>query len=433
MDANNININTLSSRSDDVLSKSLGFDELPDETLFNILLETDDLDTLSSWCRTSKRINNICQDEVLWKRKYQKDFGFSTRGSWGLSGEAILIKGLTWREQYKFMFSGGKNSPISATGYKAGAGKYGVINTNGYLYMTKNRFSSESSFSHDLHSVKFPSVMQTKSLDFLQPKIISISFGEPLIGAVTENGKAYVWNYVSVGYQEGDIVVDSSKEINLPVGTKAVRIEVSSLGYMILLEDYSVYLQMYKEDKINISGILKLKIIDISIGSNIYTVITKNNGLFVGGDIFRNKLNTKNLLSPLKFPGPVVRAVVTREYIMALTITGKVYTWRYKSGVISSDTIFDDTQPVLVLLPEPILRISTNNLTFAAISSTDKLYMWGGKADDYNGFSKLRRKGYSLKPVEILLREPVYFISVGGDFTVSMSNKGTINYWDHPA
>ncbi len=404
---------------------------LPDETIFNILLETNDLDALSRWCRTSKRINLICQDEVFWKRKYQKDYGFGPHGNWGLSGEAFLIKGLTWREQYKFMFSGGKNSRVSATGYKAGTDKYGIINTSGYLYMTKNRPSLESAFSHDLHLVKFPLVMQAKNLDFLQPKIISISFGEPLIGAVTANGKAYVWNYVSGGYQEGNIVVDSSKEINLSI--KAVKIEVSSLGYMILLKDFSVYLQMYKEDKVNISGILKLKIIDISIGSNIYTVITKNNGLFVGGNIFSNKLNTENLLSLLKFPEPVVRAVVTRGYIMALTITGKVYTWRYKSGGIFPDTIFDSTLPELIELPEPILRISANNLTFAAISSTDKLYMWGGKADDYNGFSKLRRKGYGLKPVEILSGNPVYFISVSGDFIISMSNKGTINYWDYPA
>ncbi len=48
-------------------------DLLPDETIMNILLEVDNFETLVNWCQTSKRINNICQDNIFWKRKYEKD------------------------------------------------------------------------------------------------------------------------------------------------------------------------------------------------------------------------------------------------------------------------------------------------------------------------------------------------------------------------
>ncbi len=104
---------------------------LPDEILLEILLKTDDLETLSALCRTSKRINLICQDEFFWKQKYQKDFGFSSHGSRGLSGDTILVEGETWRELYKLKSLVGINSPISIDGCG-----YGIIDQKGNLYMT---------------------------------------------------------------------------------------------------------------------------------------------------------------------------------------------------------------------------------------------------------------------------------------------------------
>ena len=400
-------------------------DVLPDEMIIKVLFETDDLDTLSRWCQTSRRINIICQDETLWHRKYQKDFG-----------KAALIKGFTWKEQYKFKYIMGGNSPISASGYSGGIGRYGLIDKSGYFYM-KRAVSPLVSFSRTLF-FKFPLVL--RGVNFVQPKIISISIGKPLIGAVTKDGAAYVWNYstytpkeIAVNSKSAAIMtINSSSEISLP--TKARRIVVSSLGYMILLENSFVYLRVFKKDVINAEGIIKTKIIDMSIGFDMYVVVTENNKLMVGGNVFNKKLNTNNELIPLYFPKPVKRVIATEEYILILSTTGDVYTWEHTKRIFSpGTTIFNNANPKLVILPEPIGQISADGVKFAALSITGKLYMWKGIEQSLSdhGLMKSTHSGLTLRPVNIPFGSPINFVSVAGNFTITIDNKGVINYWSH--
>ncbi len=411
---------------------------LPDELLVKILLKTDDLDTLTRWCQTSKRIDNICQDENLWHRKYRKDFGSGLRGSRGLSdlsGNAALIRGFTWKEQYKFRFLMGKNSPISTSGYDSGIGRYGLIDKSGNFYMRKAVSPSMITSSSRPFFVKFPLELQGRNLNFDQPKIISISIGEPLVGAVTENGKAYVWNYGTTGKNEvmvdstSEVIVNSLSVIDLP--TKARRIVVSSFGYIILLENSFVYLNMFKKNVVKVEGIIKTKIIDMSIGFDIYAVITENNKLLAGGNIFNKELNTNNELISLDFPKPIKRVVVTAEYILTLSTTGDVYTWKHENIFSPQATIFHNTKPKLVILPEPIGQISADGVKFASLSITGKLYMWRGKIRS-RGLVRGIDFGLSLnlKPVNIPFGLPINFVSVAGNFTITMDSKGIVNYWN---
>ncbi len=402
-------------------------DVLPDEMVIKILLETDDLDTLSRWCQTSTRINTICQDELLWHQKYQKDFG--------LSGKAVLIEGFTWQEQYKFKFLMGKNSPISASGYSGGIGRYGLIDKDGNFYMRQAVTPNGRTPHSKPFFVKFPLELQDRNLNFSQPKIISISIGEPLVGAVTKNGKAYVWNYGTTEKNEvvvdstSQVIVNSSSEVSLQ--SRAKRIEVSQLGYMILLENSTIYLRMFKKNVIKAEGTLRAKFIDMSIGFDIYAVITKNNKLMVGGNIFNKKLNTNNELIALDFPKRVKQVVVTAEYILILSITGNVYTWEHEKHIFSSqNTIFDNTKPKLVILPEPIGQISTDGVKFAALSITGKLYMWRGVLPSH-GLLMSTHSGLTLKPVRIPFGPPINFVSVAGNFTITIDSKGVVNYWSH--
>ncbi len=399
-------------------------DVLPDEMIIKILLETDDLDTLSRWCQTSTRINNICQDELLWHQKYQKDFG-----------GAALIRGFTWQEQYKFKFLMGRNSPISASGYSGGIGRYGLIDKDGNFYMRQAVTPNGRTPHSNPFFVKFPLELQDRNLNFSQPKIISISIGEPLVGAVTKNGTAYVWNYGTTEKNEvvvdstSQVIVNSSNAVSLPI--KAKRIEVSQLGYMILLENSTVYLRMFKKDVIKAEGIIKTKIIDMSIGYDIYAIITKNNKLMVGGNIFNNKLNTNNELIALDFPKLVKQVVVTAEYILILSTTGDVYTWEHEKYIFSpQNTIFHHTKPKLVILPEPIGQISSNGITFAALSITGKLYMWKGIILS-PGLMRATHSGLTLKPARIPFGQPINFVTIAGNFTITIDSKGVVNYWSH--
>ena len=403
-------------------------DLLPDEILLEILIKTDDLETLSGWCRTSKRINNICQDEVLWKRKYQKDFG--------LSGKTVLAEGETWGELYKQRILFGINSPISA-----GARSYGMIDKNGNLYMLGQSTTSGIELQVQLpfnpkeqHLVKFPTKVPPRVIN------ISVSTSRSVAAAVTEDGKVYVWgiNHADIFNFQDDIrLIRTPRELILPNNKKAIKIEVSKLGYIILFEDSSVYLRI-KINMINFQGTLDLKAIDVFIGDDIYAIITPDRKLYVGGDIYTCGRNDDNNLKALKFPKPIIQVVIGERFlggksVMVISTTGEVYTWNY--GHVTSGSIFRTTRPKLIRLPEPIVQISTGGKTFAALSKTGKLYMWGSNrrdkiSHDNQNFTTIHgRKPYAQYPVEISFGIPINFVSVGSEFTIAVSNDGMVNYW----
>ncbi len=308
---------------------------LPDELLLEILLKTNDLDTLSIWCQTSKRINNICQDKVLWKQKYQKDFG----------SDVTLVKGDTWKELYKRMVLPDINSPIYI-----GAGGYGIIDQKGDLYMTgaeeilgigiqlQGRMGA---ISKKQHLVKFPSNNRNSSLSNLgnpTPKVVSISIEFYTVGAVTADGKAYVWGnntYGIFGVGNGNLIC-SPRELTLPKNKKAKRIEISELGYIVLLEDSTVYLRVLnRNNKTDFLHIMDLKIIDISIVGGMYTIITKDHKLYIGAHIGDGYIIGKKFidLAHLVFPERVKQVSINDFRLMVLSITGNVYTQDFNNYV----------------------------------------------------------------------------------------------------
>ncbi len=402
-------------------------DLLPDELLVEILLKTDDLKTLFKWCRTSKRINFICQDKFFWHRKYQKDFG-----------ETTLAEGGSWKDLYKQMSLVGINSPISA-----GGRSYGMIDKNGDLYMSGQKttlgieLQMQSPFySKKLHLVKFPTKVSSRVLN------ISLSFHRSTAAAVTADGKAYIWGnnlHDIYNLQDDNRLISTPKEIILPNNKKAIKIKVGRSGYIILLDDYSVYLRIYVKNKIDFQGTLDLKAIDVFIGNNIYAIITQNHKLHVGGDIYTSKSNNDNELITLEFPKPIIQVVIGERFlggksIIVLSTTGEVYTWR--SDQHFSGSIFTTTYPILVRLPEPIVQISAGGKTFAALSKTGKLYMWGSNrhkkiSGDNQNFTTIRQGGtlYAQHPIEISFGIPINFVSIGGEFTIAVSNDGMVNFW----
>lgn len=404
------------------------FNLLPDELILEILLKADDLKTLFKWCQTSKQINQICQDGFFWHRKYQQDFKCNICEGWGLRGNIILTEGDSWKELYKLMILSGINSPISAGGIS-----YGVIDRKGNLYMTGmgNMLGigprpQMGHYSQGHHLVIFSS------------KVVSISVGRLTVGAVTEDGRAYLW-----GYDEIDIFCSNNKsrimyspeEIKLPKNKKAIKIEVSQLGYIILLEDSSVYLRIYRNNKIDFQGLLNIKAIDVSIGWRIYTIITKDHKLYTGGDIFINKSNDNNELIPLEFPEPIRNTIATDRPIMVLSTIGNVYILDDMVGILNA--IHGGTSPELVKLPEQIVQISAGGGTFAALSKTGKLYMWGNNShnkisSDKQNLAILGQGEYSYNPNEISFGAPINFVSVGNDFSIAVTNDGVVNYWGNP-
>ena len=262
--------------------------------------------------------------------------------------------------------------------------------------------------------------------NFISPRVVSISISTSLYEvatAVTGNGRAYIWGHpksTSFNFHIGTKITISPREIILP--TKAIKIRVSVLGYIILLEDSSVYLNIGQnlgnDDEINFKGLLNKKAIDISIGSDFYAMINKDNRVFVGGNISKYR---NHVLRDIKFPKLAKRVIVSSS-VMILSTTGEVY--------ISPipNTTSENIHHRLVKLPEPIVQISSTGSAFGALSETGKLYMWGYIPSQT--ISGQREK--HLNPVEISFGLPINYVSVGQNFTIAVSNDGIVNYWGDP-
>nr|QBK91370.1 MAG: hypothetical protein LCPAC202_03440 [Pithovirus LCPAC202] len=102
-----------------------------------------------------------------------------------------------------------------------------------------------------------------------------------------------------------------------------------------------------------------------------------------------------------------------------------------------SGSMLRDMEPELIKLPEPTASISTDGVTFAALSVTGKLYMWGDNSQnkistDNQSFLSDFGREFAVKPVEISFGLPINYVSVGGDFTIAVSNDGMVNYWGNP-
>ena len=392
-------------------------DLLPDEMLLKLLLETDDLKTLFKMCQTSKRVNRICQDKGFWRQKYEKDFGI----------ELILSEGETWREEYKRRTMIGINSPISA-----GYNHYGIIDKKGNLYMVGENSHGQLGVEEDIEESVIPILVK-----FTQ-KVISVSAGYKITGAVTKDGKAYLW-----GCNEKRSLFPDLEEKNiwqpneLILPGKAIKIEVDYMsGYIVLLEDSSVYVSL-KGNVHNSRPImkhLKLDAIDISLSDEISTlsIIDKDCNLYIWRDLWgfnyeKDKYSNEPIHVPL--PEPVVEVSLGHTHIMALSTSGNVYILGTNTsgelGIGNNIPKGIDT-PVLVKLPEKIVQIEAGINTSAALSETGKLYMWGGNSD--NKISGDLTNEIS-SPVEISFGVPVNFVSIGNDFTIAVSNDQIVNYW----
>nr|QBK91378.1 MAG: F-box and regulator of chromosome condensation repeat protein [Pithovirus LCPAC202] len=397
-------------------------DLLPNEILIEILLKTDDLDTLSRWCRTSKRVNNICQDEFFWKRKYRKDFG-----------EMVLAEGETWKESYKRISTMDINSPISI-----GGSSYGIIDQKRNLYMVGNMpllgiAKQVRSTTRGSHLVKFPSKFIFKVLS----KVLSISVGKSFVGAVTADGKAYLWGHNvnnMFRLKDNNSAVYFPREIILQRKAKAIKIEVSDKGYIILLEDHSVYLRIiYGTYEKFFWGFLNMKAIDVSIGTSRlgksrYAIITKDRKLYISDEFER--LRNLDTLTYIKSPG-LVRRVIVNEPMMILSTAGDVY---FLGGMFE---ISSEDKPKLIKLPEPIVQISTNGKTYAALSKTGKLYMWGSNmygqiSSNLDLYKWVGQTNTGWEPVRVKLGYPINYVSVGGYFTIAVTNDKMLNYWGDP-
>ena len=401
---------------------------LPDEMILKILLETDDLKTLSKWCQTSKRVNRICQDKGFWRQKYEKDFGI----------ELILSEGETWREQYK-QRKLNINSPISGKSYH-----YGIIDRNGVLYMAgANKYGQLGNGT--TISLDRPMIIPFKQ------KIIGISCTGYYTAALTGDRKIYVWGdlYGLDRIDEfitGDIELDKYNHMN-PILTPrlsnfpypAIKIHAGSRGLGIITTDQTTYFTSYAEP-------INIKAIDIASSNNKYAIIGMDRKLYMWGRYYvtGDVPKYKSIDQPQHVPVPELVKQISygEDHYAVLSISGNVYIGgsnEFGASVIPSAT--ELKTPTKLDLPIPISFISMGLHTSAALTEDGKLYMWGVSGDgkifnedqtpDWVNFQSTEY-GTKLvpRPIQISIEgKLINYVELGATYTLAVTDDGVVNYW----
>ncbi len=402
------------------------FELLPDEMLLKILLETDDLKTLFKWCQTSKRINNICQDEGFWRNKYQKDFGI----------ELTLVEGETWRKQYK-QRKLNINSPISGT-YN-----YGIIDRKGILYMAGRNNHGQLGNGTTISSVR-PIALQFKQ------KIIGISCSTSYTAALTSDGKIYVWGNLDFlnGIDEfitGDIErtkfnqmepILTPRLLNFP--RPAIKIHAGSRTLGIITTDQTPYFTGYTKP-------INIKALDIGSVSDRYGIIGTDRKLYMWGSYFdfEDNLKRKTIDQPKYVPVPelVKQMSFGEDHYAVLSVSGIVYIWGSNEFGALGLPVIRLVAPTKLDLPSPISFISMGLHTSAALTEEGKLYMWGANTggkilneDQAPDWVNLEPTEYGTKlvprPIQISIGgKMINYVEVGSTYTLAVTDDGVVNYW----
>ena len=415
------------------------FDWLPDEILLKMLLETDDLKTLSKWCQTSKRVNQICQDEGFWRDKYRKDYG-----------ESALEKGETWRERYKERIIVGINSPISGKHQH-----YGIIDQKGILYMTGENKFGQLGNGTTINST-IPIALQFKQ------KIIGISCSSLYTAALTSDGKIYLWGHLGnlKGIYEfiGDIELDkygrmtvhTPRLFNFPHLAIKIHSGFHSLG--IITTDLTPYFTGYMKP-------INIKALDIESLEDRYAIIGTDRKLYMWGSYYDLDLEDISMIwafgfepgltiidQPKHVPLPELVKQISfgSNHYAVLSTSGNVYIWGHNiSGQLGLPVEELDT-PTKLALPSPISFISMGFNTSAALTRGGKLYIWGANFN-WDSFNKdLAPDWVNLKttrdgtnyvpcPIQISIEgKMINYVDISFNHALSVTDDGMVNYWGRP-
>ena len=245
---------------------------------------------------------------------------------------------------------------------------------------------------------------------------------------MTKDGKVYIWgarakkllfSYPSDDPYEKMLFLTKNPIIWLPteliVPGKAIKIVVNVHGYIVLLEDSSIYFSLY-HDKTSydpvMKGHLKLDVMDMSLGSEeaILSIINKDHKLYMWGLINDFVEGARAMtMKPMYIPTsePVIKVTLGDDHIMILSTTGNVYTFgrNFSGGLgIGSRGTRRIYKPQLVKLPEKIVQIETYHYTSSALSGTGHLYMWGS---NYRNKISCSLPDVSFSPVKISFGYPM--------------------------
>ena len=417
------------------MNSNLNLDILPPEVVTQFLLRLS-LEDLVNYCQTSKAANEYCKDNAFWKDKYRYDFGLPL---------PVLKEGEKWIDIYKERVMN-KDPPISA-----GRFHYAMIDNQGILYMAgKNMYGQLGDGTKN--DSKTPIAVK-----FFSRKVISVSCGDNFTMAITEDGKTYGWGW-SAMFPGGQMYTLTPTLIPGIAPLKATKVSCGGVMWGAILDDGSVYvsINLYDGGKIMIiTNIVSLedKIIDISVHTSHFSVVTESGKLYFAGDDFTRKgligiemFRGIRIIEPKYIPFPPKQGIIpkikqvsiSKVRIMALTVDGDVFIWGINQfSEVSSDRRRIHLSPQLLTSLPKISYISSSEVFSSAITTDGRLYIWGSsrilrtmlnikKGDER--ILNFPRFHLVLVPVEIDIGSRVNYITHSYKITIASTVDGMVNY-----
>jgi regulator of chromosome condensation len=328
----------------------------------------------------------------------------------------------------------------------AGACHYGIIDNKGNLYMGGDGDDGQIGGGESTRKKNNPPT----PLD-LGSKVICISCGGALSGAVTERGEVYVWGSMGISNPNPIFLIPTL----VPLNKAALKISVSYRDYIILLEDHSIYYYYHRapmlEDKMPVSGYLTdIRARDICSCGQGFIMVTQDYHVYIYKILYSGELERKEII----FTEPIRRAASDLSSFAALSISGNLYTWGNNMfGTLGQDDFVDKDKPTKVNIGKKISYISLGWEMMAAITDGGELYMWGHNREEKIMSQSMAEKigilndvygniYYSLvNPIELELPASSSFASqdikskkvkevgVGGTFVMALTEDGEINVW----
>ena len=362
-------------------------DLLPSEVIQQFLLKIDNLEDLAKWCQVSKRAAEFCRDEGFWHQKYIQDFG----------SRVLLSEGDTWKKKYRRLALSGRFPPFSLAREDSSYPKdiiYGIISEENILYMTGNNKYGQlgngtTTWSREL-------------INSFQIKVTSVSCARIFTGAITKEGKCYLWGNLTPLKPTLRGLTLRPLEFKLP--SRGVKISCwaniyddgPSMIFAVLLEDGSVYFSAHfsDSDDENVTGHFFAQARDIYTGPGYIAYIDQKGGLyFWGGPIFmRGTTYDLDKVIHFGFPKPIQGITTQDENLTILTKDGEVYqrgTNEYgEFGFfedlddledVDSMTKLEDVDSMTKLELPPISYISTDEHNSVAVTKDRRLIIWGSR------------------------------------------------------
>ena len=389
----------------------INLDILPPETITEILLKLN-LTDLLNFCKTSHTAMEYCESDQFWKAKYKRDFHLTRRQ------HLPSIGNMSWKEQYKLAYTV-PNSPISS-----GVEHYTIIDDQNILYMGGN-YHREIRFDVE-PDLEVPNITSP-----LKQKVISVSCGNYFTGAVTDDGKVYLWGD-GLGPFFGRMNPKIPEPREFPIPGRAIKITCGPktegrilATFAVILEDRSVFLRMdylfpdpknpYSVEtriKRQISTTLDVKALDISTNGYGLAIVSTDGKLYYlgkslnfgdGGDVGVTYKNDNQfvmgqiIINPVHIPLPekIKQVSLASGYIGVISVKGNIYLWGENEygqlgqgwaprtefseleGGYGDEMVYFVDRPQRLSFPRNISFIACQDATTAAIDENGKLYRWG--------------------------------------------------------